>query len=149
LLADARETLGGTGWESALAAARRDVRRAVLLAAIASEVKIKDTLREKTPSHQKDLVDVILKGWREVDIAIAQLPHKAMRAAVGRSLHKDDPRLFDAVEKLFTLRNRIAHDGVEPTLSQAREAVTAAVQLSAWLDGLPDPGAGRGDGGPQ
>jgi hypothetical protein len=140
LLADARETLAGTGSESALAASRRDVRRAVLLAAIASEVKIKDTLREKSPSHRRDLVDVILKGWREVDIAIAELPHKAMRAAVGRSLHEDDPALFDAVKELFNRRNRIAHYGEEPTLSQARDAVRAAVQLSAWLDGRPDSG---------
>jgi hypothetical protein len=138
LLADARDTLAGTGAEGALAASRRDVRRAVLLAAIASEVKIKGTMREKSPPQRRDLVDVILKGWREVDIAIADLPHKAMKAAVGRSLHEDDSELFASVKALFTLRNRIAHYGAEPTLEQAREAVTAAVRLSSWLDALPD-----------
>lgn len=134
LLADARETLAFTE--------HADVRRAVLLAAIASELKIKETLREKTPSHRRDLVDVILDNWREVDFAIAQLPHKPMKAAIGRSLHEDEPGLFDAVVELFNRRNRIAHYGERPTVSQARDAVGAAVQLSTWLDGLPDPGAG-------
>jgi hypothetical protein len=137
LLADSREALAGTGSENALAASRRDVRRAVLLAAIASEVKIKDTLREKTPAYRRELVDVVLKGWREVDIAIAELPHKAMRAAVGRSLHEEDPKLFDAVTKLFTLRNRIAHYGKEPTLSEARAAVAAAVRYPRGSTGFP------------
>ena len=140
LLADARETLAGSGTESQRAASRRDVRRAVLLAAIASEVKIKDTLRQKTPEHRRELVEVILKNWREVDIAIAELPHKAMKAAVGRSLHEDDPDLFAAVRALFTRRNDIAHRGVAPSPAEARQSVGAAVRLSAWLDNLPAPG---------
>jgi hypothetical protein len=139
LLADARETLVGSGAESARSAARRDVRRAILLAAIASEVKIRDTLRRKTPDHRRELVEVILKNWREVDIAIAQLPHKAMKAAVGRSLHEDDPGLFEAVVTLFNRRNAVAHRGEASTLEEARESVGAAVRLSAWLDRLPVP----------
>jgi hypothetical protein len=139
LLADAQETLAGTGSESVLAASRRDVRRAVLLAAIASEVKIKRTLREKTPEHRKALIDVLLTNYREVDIAIAQLPHKAMKAAVGRSLRDHAPDLFKAVVQLFTARNQIAHYGNDPSLREARDAVTAAVQLSEWLDDLPMP----------
>jgi hypothetical protein len=139
LLADARETLAGSGVQSRRAASQRDVRRAVLLAAIASEVKIKDTLRQKTPEHRRELAEVILKNWREVDIAIAALPHKAMKAAIGRSLYEDDPDLFAEVERLFKRRNDIAHRGLAPTLAEARESVGAAVRLSAWLDSLPAP----------
>jgi hypothetical protein len=138
LLADARETHAGRGAESVRAASHRDVRRAVLLAAIASEVKIKDTLRQKTPEHRRELAEVILKNWREVDIAIAE-PHKPMKAAISRSLHEDDPALFDAVRSLFTRRNGIAHRGEVPTLEEARAWVDAPVRLAAWLDGLPAP----------
>jgi hypothetical protein len=125
--------------QSQRAASRRDVRRAVLLAAIASEVKIKDTLRQKTPDHRRELAEVTLKNWREVDIAIAELPHKPMKGAIGRSLHEDDPDLFAAVRALFTRRNAIAHRGEAPTLAEARDSVGAAVGLSAWLDSLPAP----------
>ena len=109
------------------------------MAAIASELKIKDTLRQKTPDHRRELVEVILKNWREVDIAIAELPHKPMKGAIGRSLHEDDPDLFAAVRALFTRRNAIAHRGEAPTLAEARDSVGAAVGLSAWLDSLPAP----------
>jgi len=62
-----------------------------------------------------------------------------MKAAMGRSLRKDAPELFKAVEKLFNARNKVAHYGKEPSLSEARDAVTAAVQLSEWLGDLPTP----------
>jgi hypothetical protein len=136
LLADAQDTLGGSRAESTITASRRDVRRCVLLAAISSEMKIREVLREKTPPQRQELVAVILKNWREIDIAIAQLPHKAMKAAVGRSLYEEEPELFGKVEKLFKMRNDVAHRGQAPSLPEAQEAVHAAVKLSAWLDSL-------------
>jgi hypothetical protein len=139
LLADARETLTGPSVEHDWQAVRRDVRRAILLAAIAAEVKIKTTLDDKTPPERKALVDIILKSFREVEVAIGELPHKTMKAAVGRSLHEDDGELFTAVKRLFTHRNNVAHRGEPPTLKEAQADVQAAVQLFSWLDSLPDP----------
>jgi hypothetical protein len=136
LLADARNTLMGPGTEITIATSKRDVRRAVLLAAIASEMKIRDTLREKTPQARRELVDLLLTNYRDVDIAIGELPHKAMRAAVGRSLHDEHPELFNAIKRLFKLRNDIAHRGATPSLSETQEVVIAAVELSGWLDSL-------------
>lgn len=60
---------------------RRDVRRAILLAAIAAEVKIKTTLAGKTPGEKRPLVDIILGSFREVEVAVAELPHKTIKAA--------------------------------------------------------------------
>jgi hypothetical protein len=139
LLADAREALASPGVEQEWEATRRDVRRAILLAAIASEVKIKGTLLEKTPDDRRSLVEIILKNFRVVEVAVGDLPHKTMKAAIGRSLHEDNPALFDAVKKLFTDRNAIAHRGEPPELPQARRDVQAAVDLFAWLDTLPAP----------
>ena len=136
LLHDAAETLTA---RSGRERPRQDTRRAVLLAAIASEVAIRDALREKTPADRRPLVDLFAKHWSDVDVAIAVIPHTFMKAAVGRSLHEDDPELFARVERLFTRRNRVAHRGEEPTLQQAREAVSAARGLARWLDDLPSP----------
>jgi hypothetical protein len=102
-------------------------------------VKIKTTLAAKAPVDKRGLVQIILKNFREVDVAVGELPHKTMKAAVGRSLHEDDPTLFDAVKKLFKDRNDIAHRGEPPSLDQARTDVKAAVDIFSWLDSLPDP----------
>jgi hypothetical protein len=139
LLADARETLTGPSVEDGWRTTVRDVRRAILLAAIACEVKIKATLVEKASLEKRELAEVIVKNIREVQVAIGELPHKAMKAAVGRSLHEDDPDLFKAVKKLFSDRNNIAHRGEPPTLDEARDDLVAAVELSAWLDSLAEP----------
>jgi hypothetical protein len=139
LLADARETLTGPSVEHDWQAMRRDVRRAILLAAIAAEVKIKTTLADKTPDEKRPLVDIILKSFREVEVAVAELPHKTMKAAVGRSLHEDDSELFEKVKRLFTHRNNVAHRGEPPNLEEARTDVVAAVDLFAWLNSLPNP----------
>jgi hypothetical protein len=139
LLADARETLSTPSVEHEWQAARRDIRRAILLAAIAAEVQIKTTLDDKTPTEKKALVNIILKSFREVEVAVGELPHKTMKAAVGRSLHEDDPELFRAIKKLFTHRNHVAHRGEPPSLEEARTDIQAAVRLFSWLDSLPDP----------
>jgi hypothetical protein len=139
LLADAREALTGPSVEQEGQTVRRDIRRAILLAAIACEVKIKATLLDKTPPAKRDLVEIILKNIREVQVAVGALPHKTMKAAIGRSLHEDDCILFEAVNKLFRDRNNIAHRGEPPTLEDARGDVQAAVDLFAWLESLPSP----------
>jgi hypothetical protein len=100
-------------------------------------VKIKATLVDKTPAGKRGLVEIILKNIREVQVAVGALPHKTMKAAVGRSLHEDNRTLFEAVNKLFRDRNNIAHRGEPPTLDDARANVQAAVDLFAWLDSLP------------
>jgi hypothetical protein len=135
LLADAREALASPGVEQEWEVTRRDVRRAVLLAAIASEVKIKRTLLEKTPGDRRPLVDIIRRRVRPV----RTLTHQTMKAASGRSLHEEDEPLYSAVKELFKDRDDIAHQGEPPELNQARRDVQAAVDLFAWLDSLPAP----------
>jgi hypothetical protein len=141
LLADAREALRPSGAAQDWQVERRDIRRAILLAAIASETKIKGTLLAKVPAGKRALVEIIVGSFREIEVAIGELPHKTMKAAVGRSLHEDDPNLFAAVKNLFKDRNDIAHGREPAPLAQARLDVKAAVDVFAWLDALPDPGS--------
>jgi hypothetical protein len=136
LLADAREAMDPPSVSVEWQKDPRDTSRAVLLAAIASEVKIKTTLVEKAPEDRRDLIKIIVSNPRDITVAAAQLVHKTMKGAVGRSLHEDDPGLFEAVEKLFRTRNRLAHDARRPTTEEADQAVTTAVELFRWLDGL-------------
>jgi hypothetical protein len=111
LLADARETVMGRS-------AEHDVRRGVLLAAIAAEVKINTTLAEKTPTESRNVLNY-------QKIPIGDVPAKIMGRAVGRSLRDDDPNLFCAVKQLFECRNTVAHHGESPSLDEARRHLRA------------------------
>jgi hypothetical protein len=146
LLADARMVLSPFGISQAWKRERRYTARAVLLAAIAAEVKIKGTLVEKTPDELQGLLDVILDNPRDITIATGQLLDKSMKAAVGVSLLEQDKPLFkDVTERtstkwgLFPLRNRVAHHGYQPKLAEAEKAVDTVQRLFAWLNGVGGP----------
>jgi hypothetical protein len=66
-----------------------DCQRAVLIAAIACEVKVKDILREKVPPERRPLLDLLLENPRDWSIAALALFDKATDAALGRSLRTD------------------------------------------------------------
>jgi hypothetical protein len=134
LLADARQLVPSR--PSDMRTARPLSQQAILVAAVAVEVKVKTTLRRVTPKDRAALVDLILDNPRDVSVAVVNLLHKAMEASIGRSLNKDEPALFKAIERLFRTRNAIAHKGEKPTVEDARELVDAAVRVFGWLDAL-------------
>jgi hypothetical protein len=112
--------------------------RAVLMAAIALEVKVKRNLVERARDDQLALIDFALSNQREIIISAAGgLFDKFMKASQGRSLREDAKELFRLVDKLFTLRNRIAHAGTLPTRQEAEEAADAAEAAFWWLDHSP------------
>lgn len=115
----------------------RDLRRAVLMAAIACEVKVKETLRRCATDAQQSLVDFALDNPREVTVTAADgLFDKLMLATLGRSLRKDDKPLFTDIQRLYTVRNAIAHRGVMPGESDVGRVVRAARRCFMWLDSL-------------
>lgn len=113
-----------------------DCQRAVLIAAIACEVKVKDTLRLKVPPDRRPLVDLLLENPRDWSIAALALFDKATDAALGRSLRTDHREVYKDVCRLFELRNRIAHRGEKPDDTEASRVVLAARQVFRWLDEL-------------
>lgn len=117
-----------------------DHQRSVLLAAIASEMKVKETLLAQASPEAKPLVEIITENPREVTQSVPQLLRATAAAVVGRSLFEDDRELWKQVDKLFTLRNRVAHRGHTPSEDEARKAVEAAVALFSWLS-EPAPGS--------
>lgn len=114
-----------------------DHQRAVLLAAIASEIAIKERLRALASPDMAELVDIVLSNPREVTQSPPQLLHMTCKAITGVSLHQQDKPLFNDVElRLFKLRNALAHRGQRPTADEGRTAVDIAVRLQRWLSSL-------------
>jgi len=80
LLADALATVTASStamWKYE----RRDTARAVLLAAIAAEVKIKGTMRRGAPDALRELIDIVLDNPRDVSIATGQLLDKPLNGS--------------------------------------------------------------------
>ncbi len=115
----------------------RDGRRAVLMAAIACEVKVKTTLRDRASEAQRPLLDFALDNPREITVTAAGgLFNSLMLATLGRSLSRDDKPLFKDVERLYTVRNAIAHHGRMPDEADVGRVVRAARRCFTWLDSL-------------
>ncbi len=55
------------------------------------------------------------------------------QAILGRNLRADDQPLFRKVEKIFQLRNRMAHRGAEPTQADVAPLVVDAYRVFEWL----------------
>jgi len=111
-----------------------DYQRAVLIAAIACEVKVKDTLRQKSASDHKPLIELILGNPHDWSVAAVALFDKGMAAALGRSLKSDDREMYKDINRLFEIRNGIAHRGEKPEENEARRVVLAARKVFRWLD---------------
>jgi hypothetical protein len=122
------------GWD----AEPPDSNRAILIAAIACEVRVKDALRSGVDGVSAGLVDLLLDNPRDWSLAAAALWHKPLGIVYGRSLSDDDSGLFKEVERLFTRRNRIAHHGDMFDEAAAKESVRAASKAFAWLRGVTD-----------
>lgn len=119
---------------------KSDLQRAVLLSAVACELKVKETLREKVFPGGLPLVNALIENPRDFSMSAASLFDKAMEAALGRSLKKDNRELYKKIDNdkgLFFLRNKIAHSGKTVTLDEARQCVKSAQEAIDWLKNLP------------
>jgi hypothetical protein len=108
----------------------------VLMAAIATEVKVKSNLVARASDEQRAMIEWLLSNQREITVtAVDGLFDKIMKAAQGRSLRDEDANLFQRVKTLFRIRNTVAHEGKAPELSIAQDAVRAAREAIAWIEG--------------
>jgi hypothetical protein len=112
-----------------------DPRRALLMAAIACEVEVKQTLTEQATG--KDVESLIRQVVNRPPVA--GLFDAPMKAAAGRSLKDDNETVFASIGLLFERRNGLAHRGEMPDEAQARAGVEAMRDAFRWLDGLPSP----------
>jgi hypothetical protein len=114
----------------------RNMRQAVLMAAISCEVAVKQRLRKGASAEQRELVELVLSNPRDVSLAAVSLFDKACKVVIGRSLREENLELYKRVDKLFQDRNKIAHRGgpelADDTLA---EHVNTAREALKWLSG--------------
>lgn len=110
-----------------------DPSRALLIAAITCEIRVKAVLRDLSSADQAPLVDLLLSSPRDYSLAATALFDKPMRIVSGTSLKESDNALWKRVVRLFEHRNALAHRGVHPTAEQARDAVAAVAAAFDWL----------------
>ncbi|MDQ3092401.1 MAG: hypothetical protein M3R46_12250 [Actinomycetota bacterium] len=118
-----------------------DYPRAVLTAAIACEVKIKRTLRERSTGTARELVDLMLDNPRDWSLALIALVDKPLKAVASVSLREADLPLYKRLDSLIRRRNGLAHKAEDPPDEQeAREHAKTAVEVFRWLDALHEGG---------
>lgn len=86
-------------------------RQAIVLAAMACELKVKDTIRRLAKPSQEELVRLILESPRDVTLAAIFLYSKGLKAVYGRSLKEDNRELYNRIDELLQIRNAIIHKG--------------------------------------
>ena len=111
-------------------------REAVLLAAVAAEVKIKESLDSACAEPARPLLEFALQNPRDVSVQAAALYDKAAEAVTGRSLRKEDRQLYKGLESLFKHRNAVAHGAVVVQAKQVRADIVAAREAMKWADSL-------------
>jgi hypothetical protein len=112
-----------------------DLKKAVLIAAIACEAKVKETLRKCPRAELLPMVDLFLNHPRDFTVAALCLFTDVMMVVMGRSLKKENAGLSKRIGKLFEHRNAIAHSKNQaPSDNQLRDAVEAAKLALEWLD---------------
>jgi hypothetical protein len=111
-----------------------DTKRAVLLAAIALEVKTPESLLASADGLSRALLRKLYERFDETPMSVTFQLTDLAEVILGASLKTEDGRLAKGVRKLYDLRNGIAHRGLTPSVNEARAGVSAAERAFAWLD---------------
>ena len=111
-------------------------REALLLAAIACEVAIRDCLRAACPEISRAVLEYAIASPRDVSVQAIGLFDKAALAVTGRSLRLEDKELYKQVDILFQNRNDVAHRGGEKTSEAVRGGIMAAANAIVWAGTL-------------
>ena len=112
-----------------------DLDRATLVAAIACEVRVKQTIRDLVPADRLAMTELVLKRRSN----LPELLDEVIAAALNVTLRLDDLALFTRVQVLAAQRNTVVHTGrPKPDAEHVRTPAQTASDLFAWLDDLPD-----------
>lgn len=112
-----------------------DLKKAVLIAAIACEAKVKETLQTCSRAELLPMVDLFINHPRDFTVAALSLFTDVMKVVMGRSLKEENAGLAKRIGKLFEHRNAIAHSKSNaPSDDDLRDGVEAAKLALDWLD---------------
>ncbi|WP_164704483.1 hypothetical protein [Blastococcus litoris] len=124
LLADARHMLQGSDVP--------DAQRAVLVSAMACEIKAKIVVRSLASLEQQDLLALVMSRMSSAP----DLVDRPLAALGLATLKSADAELGSALRRLTDLRNRVVHTGVPVAPEEAREGLLTAERLLEWLNNL-------------
>ena len=140
------DSLIADAWHLDDAETANDQNRALLVAAIAAEVRTKQAIRERVSPEKKALTDLVLSRRSN----LPELLDEVMLATLGVSLKKADANLYERVRQLSAQRNAIVHRGRRNAQLKGPHMPTQAVSsLFEWLDALPGASAADTDGFPR
>jgi len=108
-----------------------DMKRAVLTATTACEVRTSEVLTERVHPDRAALLKMLMDRTSTLPFMLGDL----MLAAFDMSLRTDDLALFERVRLLAKERNKVAHEGAEvDAAAVGYRPAQVAVDLFAWLD---------------
>lgn len=125
------ESLLADAWHLDDATAANDQDRAVLVAAVACEVKSKQAIRRSVGKDRVPLAEMILKRRSN----LPELLDEVLEACCDISLRRADAELYQRVKALSYQRNAIVHSGRrdEGGPAMAMPAATAS-RIFEWID---------------
>jgi len=116
-----------------------DPQRAILIGAIACEVKAKRTLTDLAKPETRPLLEMMLDNPRSFPQAAIELFDRVPLAMFKRSLRTENLGLYKRVRNLFELRNDVAHEASPLSIDKAQDRLRAAREAFIWLDSLATP----------
>jgi len=111
-----------------------DLRLSLLLAAIAVETKVDQVLQSVCEDSSSALLKLVLNERRYPNVPIMTHLNMTLEAVAGSSLYKSDRKLWNRMEKLYTLRNSLVHGRpIGASDQEIVDAILAATETIAWL----------------
>ena len=101
---------------------------AVVLAAMACESRVRQTLVERVEPGMAPLLSVVFDKPRVFQQPASDLFDHIAKAVLGRSLRKDDLELWNQIEQMFRLRNQMAHRANEPPAADCGSSGSRGIQ---------------------
>jgi hypothetical protein len=105
----------------------------VVLLAMACETKVRRVLADAAKPDAAPLVGLLVGKGNVFERSAQELFGPVAEAVLGRSLKTDDSSLYNKVGKIFSLRNGMAHRGIEPKREESWLLVLAAYSAFEWL----------------
>ncbi|MEU0794812.1 hypothetical protein ABZ342_32520 [Amycolatopsis sp. NPDC005961] len=110
---------------------------ALVLAATACEIKIKQRLVDLSSDDQSELLELLLPEGRPAKLRVLDIVKDVTKAIFGRSLAIEDPQLYAKYGELIKARNAFTHRGLDSDYRSSWTHVTTARNVFKWIDSLP------------
>jgi hypothetical protein len=109
---------------------------AVVLAATACEIKLKQKIAALANEDQERLLEIMMPVGKQSKVPVPDMVKVLTKAIIGRSLVEDNADLARRYGELVKARNTFAHRGVDVDEPVAWSHITTAREVFQWIDSL-------------